>query len=283
MAMMNQVKTVLLLGILTGLMLGIGQLLGGRQGLFIALMFALLMNFVMYWFSAKIVLMMYRAKPVTKQQAPKLHEIVEDLCKEAGIPKPPIYIIPSQTPNAFATGRNPKHAAVACTEGILKLLSEEELKGVLAHEISHVKNRDVLIATIASTIAGVISYIASMARWAAIFGGGDRDNDSGGALGFIVLTILAPLIALILQLAISRSREYQADASGAQLLKTGIPLANALRKMEEGVKHNPLRFGNPSTANLFIVNPFRGSAFIELFSTHPPIPARIERLKKTKF
>ena len=283
MAIMNQVKTVLLLGLLTGLMLGIGQMFGGRQGLFIALIFVLLMNFVMYWFSHKIVLMMYRAKPVTKQQAPKMHKIVEELCTETGIPKPPLYIIPTQTPNAFATGRNPKHAAVACTEGILQLLSEEELKGVLAHEISHVKNRDILITTIASTIAGVISYLAAMARWAAIFGGGNRDSDSGGFIGLIVLTILAPLIAVILQLAISRNREYQADASGAKLLRTGTPLAQALKKMDESIKHNPLRFGNPSTANLFIVNPFRGSALISLFSTHPPTQERVQRLKQLKF
>ncbi len=285
MAIMNQVKTVLLLGALTGLMLGVGQLFGGRQGLFIALIFVLLFNFVMYWFSDRIVLMMYRAKPVTRQQAPKLYKIVAELCKDANIPVPPLYIIPSETPNAFATGRNPKHAAVACTEGILKLLSEEELKGVLAHEISHVKNRDILITTIASTIAGIISYLAMMARWAAIFGGvGGRDrDDSGGLIGLIALTVLAPLIALVLQLALSRSREYQADASGAALLKDGKPLASALQKLETGVKHNPMRFGSPSTANLFIVNPFSTTALVSLFSTHPPMPQRIQRLKNLKF
>ena len=265
-------------------MLFIGNLLGGMQGLTIAFLFSVLMNIGMYWFSDKIVLMMYRAREATKKDYPEYHVMVEDICKKAGLPKPRLYIVPSTTPNAFATGRNPKHAAVACTEGILQLLSKEELKGVLSHEMSHIKNRDILITTIAATIAGIISYVAMMARWAAIFGGmGGRDNNGrGNIFGFLVIAILAPIIALILQLAISRSREYLADHTGAKLIKNPLPLADALQKLETANKHHPMKFGNPATSSLFIVNPFSGRALLQLFSTHPPLAERVRRLKEMK-
>ncbi|MBI1969463.1 zinc metalloprotease HtpX [Candidatus Woesearchaeota archaeon] len=284
MGFFNQVKTVLLLGALTGLLLFIGNLLGGMQGLTIAFLFSVLMNVGMYWFSDKIVLMMYRAREATKKDYPEYHAMIEDICKKAGLPKPKLYIVPSTTPNAFATGRSPKHAAVACTEGILQLLNKEELRGVLSHEMSHVKNRDILITTIAATIAGVISYVAMMARWAAIFGGmGGRDNNGrGNILGFLVIAILAPIIALILQLAISRSREYLADHTGAKLIKNPLPLADALQKLETANKHHPMKFGNPATSSLFIVNPFSGRALLQLFSTHPPLAERVRRLREMR-
>ena len=282
--MINQIKTILLLGVLTGLLLLIGSLIGGQQGLFIALIFALLMNFVTYWFSDKIVLAMYRAKEASKSQSPVLHSIVEEICKKTGLPKPKIYIIPIDTLNAFATGRNPKNAAVAATEGILKALNKDELRGVLAHEMGHIKNRDILITTIAATIASIISYIAYMARWAAIFGSGDRDRGgSVNIIGLLLLSILAPIAALVIQLAISRSREYFADETGAKTLKDSESLASALEKIERSVKINPLRFGNAATSSLFIVNPFSGQAFITLFSTHPPTHERAKRLRAMKF
>ena len=281
--MINQIKTVLLLGLLTGLVLGVGWLLGGQGGLAIALIFALIMNFGSYFFSDKIVLFMYRAKEAKKSDYPSLHSVVEDVAKQAGIPKPKVYIIPTQSPNAFATGRSPKHAVVACTEGILQLLGKDELKGVIAHEISHVKNRDILIMTIAATIAGVISYLANMAQYAAIFGSGDRDRDSGDILGLIILTIITPIIAVLLQLAISRSREYLADESGARTIKNPKALASALHKLEFGVKANPLRFGSAATNSLFIVNPFSARGLVNLLSTHPPLDERIRRLNQMKF
>lgn len=278
--MINQLKTVVLLGALTGVMLLIGGLIGGQQGLTIALVFALLMNGAAYWFSHKIVLMMYRAQPISKQQAPKIHKIVEEVAKAAGIPKPQVYLIPTHAMNAFATGRNPKNAVVAVTQGILKLLTEKELKGVLAHEIGHVKNRDILITTIASTIAAVISYVAMMARWAAIFGGGGRDNQGkGNILQLLVLAILAPLIAMILQMAISRSREYLADERGAKITKDPEALASALLKLEESARHIPLKFGNSATSSLFIINPFKGAEIFTLFSTHPSTQERVKRLR----
>src|SRR3989338_7409748 len=277
----NQIKTVVLLGLLTSILLLIGNYFGGASGLTIALLISVAMNVGMYWFSHKIVLMMYRAKPLQKGQYPWLHTMVKELAHDAGLPMPALYLVPSQTPNAFATGRNPKNAVVACTEGILNLLTREELRGVLAHELSHVKNRDMLVTTIAATIAGVISYAAMMARWAAIFGGmGGRDNEGGNnIIGVLALAILAPLIAMILQLAISRSREYLADASGAKLIKDGKPLSSALLKLESSNKLNPMRFGSPATSSLFIVNPFRGAALAGIFSTHPPTEARGEKLK----
>lgn len=283
MSMANQLRTAVLLALLTALMLVAGQLLGGRGGLTIALLFALVMNFGSYWFSHRIVLMMYRAKKADRKDYAELHRIVEEVSKEAGIPKPEVYIIPSDAANAFATGRSLKTAVVACTSGIMKLLSRDELKGVIAHEVSHVKNRDMLVTTIAATIAGVISYLAMMARFAAIFGGGGREHrNRGDVFSLLALAILTPLIAAILQLAISRSREYLADSSGAKTLKAGEPLARALEKIEISATKNPLRFGSQATSSLFIINPFRGG-LAGLFSTHPPIVERTKRLREMKF
>lgn len=268
-----------LLAILTGLLLWIGSIFG-RNGLIMAGAFALLINFGSYYFSDKIVLFIYRAKPADKKNHAKLFSIVEELSRKAEIPMPKLYIVPSQTPNAFATGRNPKHSAVACTEGILGLLTEKELKGVLAHELSHVKNRDTLIQTIAATIAGVISYLATMLRFGAMFGGNNDRNGNNNLLGLIFIAILAPIIALLIQLAISRSREYMADETGARLVKDHAGLASALEKLERGVKYNPLSFGNEATSSLFIVNPFKASVLLSLFSTHPPVSERVKRLKE---
>jgi len=276
----NQFKTAILLGVLTGLLLLVGQLLGGRQGLFVGLVFAGIMNFGSYWFSDKIVLFMYRAKPIGQKDDKELYKLVKEVADVAGLPMPKLYLIPTTSPNAFATGRNPKHAAVAVTEGILKLLNREELKGVIAHEMAHIKNRDILIATIAATIAGVISYIAVMAKWAALFGGSGRDRDNGNIFELLVLAILTPLIATIIQLAISRSREYMADETGARTIHNSKALASALAKLEEGVKHDPLRFGNKAASSLFITNPFSAKGLITLFSTHPPMDERIKRLKE---
>jgi heat shock protein HtpX len=278
--MNNQLKTVVLLALLTALLLWVGELLGGMQGLIFAGIFVFIMNMVSFWFSDKIVLAMYRAKEVKEHDAPRLHKIVREVVQLAGIPMPKVYIIPSSSPNAFATGRGPKHAAVAATQGILELLDDNELKGVMAHEISHVKNRDVLIQTVSGMIAGVISYVATMARWAAIFGGyGGRDRNNNG-LELIVLAILTPLIATIIQLAISRSREFLADESAAKLLHGGNGLASALQKLQTGIFHNPMRMGNHSTAHLFISNPFKGNGLLNLFSTHPPMDERIKRLRR---
>ncbi|MEK6861887.1 MAG: zinc metalloprotease HtpX [Nanoarchaeota archaeon] len=280
----NQIKTVLLLGTLTGLLLVVGGLLGGKSGLTIALIIALIMNFGMYFFSHKIVLMMYHAKEAPKSQYPKLHSMIEEICKEADLPKPRVYIVPTDNLNAFASGPSKKKAVVAVTEGILGSLTHDELKGVLAHELSHIKNRDMLITTIAATIAATISYIASMARFAAIFGGGRNDNNGrSNILSLLLLGILTPIIAMIIQLAISRKREYLADERGARLLKNGEPLARALEKLELSNKRNPLKFGSPTTSSLFIINPFSGQAFIQLFSTHPPIPERCKRLRNLKY
>jgi len=276
----NQLKTVILLSLLTALLLFVGRLIGGNAGLAVGLAFAIIMNFGSYWFSDKIVLMMYKAKKVTKKEAPQLYDIVKEVSQKAQLPMPAVYIIPTQTPNAFATGRNPKHAAVAATIGILDLLTKDELKGVIAHEMAHVKNRDILIQTIAATIAGVISYIATMAQWAVIFGG--RDDNRGNGIQLLVLAILTPIIATIIQLAISRSREYIADESGARIIQDSKSLASALKKLEAGVKAHPLGFGNTATSSLFITNPFNARGIISLFSTHPPIDERVKRLKEMK-
>jgi heat shock protein HtpX len=283
-AISNQFKTFVLLIALTAVLLFVGQLVGGTGGLTIAFIIVLIMNGVSYFFSHKIVLMMYKAKEAKESEYPELHSMVREIARLAKIPKPKVFIIPSDSPNAFATGRNPKNAVVACTNGIMNLLSKDELKGVLAHEIAHIKNRDILIQTVAATIAGVISYTAMMARWAAIFGGfgGDRDGDSGGILGFLILAILAPIIAIILQLAISRSREYLADATGAKTIHNPLALAQALQKLDEGIKKNPLRFGNKTTSSLFIANPFNAHGLFALFSTHPPMKERIRRLRKMR-
>jgi len=280
----NQLKTVVLLGLLTALLLWVGQLIGGYSGLVVAGIFAVIMNFGSYWFSDKLVLMIYGAKEVKESDQPKLYKIVREVTQQANIPMPKVYIIPSDNSNAFATGRNPKHAAVAATQGILNLLNEDELKGVIAHEVAHIKNRDILISTVAGTIAGVISYIATMAQWTAMFGGfGGRDNERGSNIvGLLLLAIVTPIIATIIQLAISRSREYIADETGAKIIKNPHGLAGALEKLEHDAKSHPMRFGNPSTAHLFITNPFRSGAFIKFFSTHPPMNERIKRLKNMK-
>ncbi|MEK6808111.1 MAG: zinc metalloprotease HtpX, partial [Nanoarchaeota archaeon] len=236
----NQIKTILLLGILSGILLGVGQLVGGRQGLFIGLIFALIMNIGGYWFSDKIVLKIYRAKEVSKEHSPKLHKIVDEVCKKADIPKPRVYLLPTKHSNAFATGRNPKNSAVACTEGIIELLNEDELKGVIAHEVAHIKNRDILITTIAGVIASVISYIGFIARWGAIFGS-DDDNRGGNILSIILLAVITPLVATLLQLAISRSREYFADESGAKYTNEPESLAKALEKIDADAKVHPLK------------------------------------------
>ncbi|MBR9692275.1 zinc metalloprotease HtpX [Candidatus Woesearchaeota archaeon] len=280
--MKNQIKTVLLLGALTGLLLGAGQLLGGRQGLVIGLIFAVVMNFGSYWFSDKIVLMMYKAKEVKESEEPVLYGLVKEVADLAKLPFPKVYIIPTENPNAFATGRNPKHAAIAVTNGIMNLLNRDELKGVIAHEMAHVKNRDILISTIAATIAGVISYLAFFARWGAIFGGMGRDRDSGNMFELLALAIITPLIATIIRLAISRSREYLADETGAKTIHNPYALASALEKLHNGVKRNPLRFGNPSTSSLFIVNPFSARGMMKLFSTHPDVHERIKRLEELR-
>ena len=277
----NQLKTAILLSILTALLLWVGSLFG-RGGFIFALIFVVIMNFVSYWWSHKIVLWMYRAREAKEKDYPKLYMIVREVSKLANLPMPKVYIIPTKSANAFATGRGPKSAAVAATEGILDILNEEELKGVISHEFAHIKNRDILISTIAGTIAGVIGYIAAMARWSAIFGG--RDDDRGNNLiSLLILGILTPLIATIIQLAISRSREYLADEAGAKFVKNGNALADALEKIEKNTDINPLRFGNTATAHLFIANPFRGQAFLALFMTHPPTKKRAERLRSMNF
>ncbi|MBI2659199.1 zinc metalloprotease HtpX [Candidatus Woesearchaeota archaeon] len=279
--MKNQVKTAVLLAMLTALLLWIGSFFG-RNGLIFAAIFVGLMNIGSYWFSDKIVLWMYRAKEAKQTEYPKLHRIVKEVAKLSGLPMPKVYVIPTNSPNAFATGRNPSHAAVAATEGIMKILDEDELKGVIAHEFAHIKNRDILISTVAGTIAGIISYIANMFMWSAMFGG--RDDDRGGnAIGLLLLAIITPIIASIIQLAISRSREYIADETGAKFVKNGNSLADALEKIEKNVGINPMRFGNQSTAHLFISNPFRGQAFIKLFLSHPPTQERTRRLRGMKF
>src|SRR3989344_7325631 len=250
--MINQLKTAILLGLLTALLLFVGNLIGGPSGLVVAGIFALMLNFGSYWFSDKIVLMMYKAKEVTDSNH-ALYKVVKEVSGLANLPMPKVYIIPSEQSNAFATGRNPKHAAVAATEGIMKLLTHDELKGVMAHEMAHVKNRDILISTVAGTIAGVISYIATMAQFAAIFGGRDREHSN--VLSLILLAIITPLIATIIQLAISRSREYMADATGAGIVKNSKGLASALEKLHSDVKKHPMMLGGQATLHMFIANP----------------------------
>ncbi|QQG39274.1 MAG: zinc metalloprotease HtpX [Candidatus Woesearchaeota archaeon] len=281
--MWNQIKTVLLLGILTAILLFIGSFFG-RVGLTIALIFVLGMNLITYFFSDKIALMIYRANEIKKDDKKWLHDLVNEVAKKAGIPKPKgIYLIPTQTPNAFCTGRSKNHYVVAYTQGILDLLNKEELKGVTAHEVSHAKNRDILVTTIAATIAGVISYLASMARWGAIFGGSNDRNSSANIVGLLILSILAPLAAVVIQLAISRSREYLADSTGAKTIQNSEALASALVKLHSGVKNHPMTFGNPTYSSLFIVNPFSARGLINLFMTHPPMEERVKRLKAMKF
>lgn len=283
---MNYLRTFILLTALTLLLILIGQFIGGRQGAMFAFVFSLIMNFCAYWFSDKLVLAMYRARPVTENQAPKIYQLVNEVAHSANIPLPKIYIIPQTGANAFATGRNPQHAVVAVTEGILDLLSEDELKGVLAHEIAHVKNRDILIGSIAAAIAGAVMMLANMARWATMFGGYPRDRDrnrsGGNVLALLAVSILAPIAAMLIQMAISRSREYLADESGARFINSGVPLANALRKLDAQARRRPL-IANPQSAHMFIVNPLSGQSLFTLFSTHPSIQDRIKRLENLKF
>jgi heat shock protein HtpX len=275
--MMNNLKTVFLLGLMTGIILFLGSF-WGRQGLTIALIFSVIMNFGSYFFSDKIALRMYGAQQVSRDQAPKLYSIVEFLCARGGLPTPKLYVIPTDSPNAFATGRNPQHASVAVTQGAMQLLNESELQGVLAHELAHVKNRDILISGVAATIAGVIMWISSMARYAAIFGGArDREEGGGGALGGLVTIIVAPFAAMLIQMWISRTREYQADRNGAEMVGDPHGLASALQKLENYSKRLPME-ASPSTAHMFIVHPFAGGGLMSLFSTHPPMRKRIEHL-----
>jgi heat shock protein HtpX len=278
--MTNVFKTALLLAVLTMMLVLLGGALGGRQGMVVAFLFAVVMNFGSYWFSDKIVLAMYGAQPISEAQAPRLHAVVRRLALKAQIPMPPVYVIPADTPNAFATGRNPEHAAVAVTEGIMSILDDEELEGVLAHELSHVKNRDVLISTIAATLAGAITMLAHMAQWAAMFGGGRSDDEErgGNPIALILMAVLAPIAALLVQLAVSRAREYQADATGARLAGQPWGLASALEKLQAAQQAAPLA-ANPATAHLFIVNPLSGQSLMNLFSTHPPLEERIARLR----
>ena len=277
--MVNALKTTLLLGLMTGLFIAIGGLLGGRSGMVLAFGVALVMNFVSYWFSDKIVLRMYGAQPIGEAEAPIVYRIVRNLATKAGMPMPKLYLIPSATPNAFATGRSPEHAAVAVTEGTLRIMTEQELEGVLAHELSHVLNRDVLISTIAATIAGAIGMLANMAQWS-LFLGGSRDDEGRGTnpIALIATMIFAPLAAMLIQMAVSRSREYEADASGARLTRRPLGLASALAKLQQANQIMPMD-ANPATSHLFIVNPLSGRRFATLFATHPPVEERIARLQ----
>ena len=280
---MNTIKTGFLLGTLTGLLMLIGGYFGGKQGVVIAFIFAAAMNFGAYWFSDKLILRMYNAQEVGESQAPQLYAMVKDLALKAGLPMPKVYIVPGDTPNAFATGRNEDHAVVAVTEGILRMLNREELEGVLAHELTHIKNKDMLIGSIAATLAGAIVMLANMAQWAAIFGGSSRDdNEEGsGVIGLIIMAILAPIAATIIQMAISRSREYLADEGGARVSGKPYGLAGALEKLSRASQTVPME-ANPSTAHMFIVNPLTGKSLMNLFSTHPPIEERVARLRSMK-
>ncbi len=280
---MNAAKTAALMTGLTVLLVLAGGAFGGRQWMIIAFVMAIGMNAFSYWFSDKLVLKMYRAKEASERDAPELYSVVRDLTTRANMPMPKVYVIPSEAPNAFATGRNPSHAAVAATEGVLRLLSREELTGVMAHELAHVRNRDILIGTVAATIAGAIGMLASMAQWAMIFGGGRRDeNGGGGIVGMIAMMIIAPIAAGLIQMAISRSREYQADATGAEMCGNPLWLASALKKLEAQAKRVPMA-ATPATAHMFIVNPLRGGGTARLFSTHPPMAERVARLEKMAY
>jgi len=280
--MSNTLKTTALLAALTVLFVLIGGMVGGEQGMVVAFLFAGLMNFVSYWWSDRIVLWMYGAQEVTEAQAPQFHALIRRLAQGAGLPMPRVFIIPTETPNAFATGRNPQHAAVAATEGILRILTPDELEGVMAHELGHVLHRDILISSIAATLAGAIMMLARMAQWAAFFGGGrsseDDEGGAGGILGLVVLAVFAPLAAMLIQMAISRAREYLADAAGAKISRKPWALADALEKLERAATALPMQ-ANPATAHMFIVNPLRGSSVLSLFSTHPPVAERVARLR----
>ncbi len=278
---MNTVKTVGLMTLMMVIFVAIGGALGGRSGMVMAVLFAAVMNVGMYWFSDKMVLSMYRAQPVTEAEAPELYSIVRVLVQKAGMPRPKVYIIPEETPNAFATGRNPEHAVVAVTQGIMRILSREELSGVIGHELAHIKHRDMLTGTIVATSAGAISMLAQMAQWAMIFGGSRRDDDEGGnPFAAIVMMIVAPIAAMLVQMAISRTREYEADKGGAGIAGNPQWLANALLKLERGNQVIPMDDAKPATAHMFIVNPLHGGGLMNLFSTHPPIAERVRRLEE---
>lgn len=281
---MNTIKTGLLLGALTGLLMLIGGWFGGQKGVVIAFLFAMVINFGSYWFSDKIVLRMYHARAVSESEAPELFAMVKNLALKASIPMPRVYIIPEETPNAFATGRDEHHSVVAITEGILRILGRDELEGVIAHELTHIKQKDILIGSIAATLAGAIVMLANMAQWAAMFGGAGRDDDEGGGsniVGLILMAVLAPIAATLIQMAISRSREYLADAGGAKISGKPYGLAGALEKLSRASQAIPMN-ANPSTAHMFIVNPLTGRSLMNLFSTHPPIEERIARLRSMR-
>jgi heat shock protein HtpX len=278
---MNSFRTTILLALLTALVVWIGHMFGGTNGAVIALVMAGAMNFFSYWFSDKIVLKMYRGQQVTASDDPELYRMVQDLAARAGLPMPKVYVIPEETPNAFATGRNPQNAAVAVTQGIRRILNKRELAGVLGHELSHVKHRDILVSTIAATLAGAISYLAYMAQWAAIFGGGRREG-GGNIFGLLFMMIVAPMAAMLIQMAVSRSREYLADEGGAKITGDPLALASALRKLHMGAERIPLQVNDAtanSTAHMFIVNPLSGGGMASLFSTHPAMEKRVERLE----
>ena len=275
----NTFKTIFLLGTLTGLLVVFGNYFGGTQGMMIAFLFALLMNFGAYWFSDKIVLSMYRARQVTEAEAPELVGLVRSLSQRARLPMPKVWIVPSPAPNALATGRNPQHAAVAVTEGLLQIMNRDQLEGVLAHELGHITNRDTLISAVAATLAGVIMMLANIARWTAFFGGGRDDEDrGGGVVGLLVMAMLAPIAALLIQMAISRTREFVADATAAHLTKKPLALASALERLQMAAERIPLD-ANPATSHLFIVNPLSGRSLLRLFSTHPSVEERVKRLR----
>jgi heat shock protein HtpX len=278
--MVNTMKTFILMAALTALFMVAGQAFGGQSGMVFALVMALAMNFFAYWYSDKLALTMSRARQVSFEQAPQLHAMIEKLARNAGLPKPKVYVMPGQTPNAFATGRNPDHAAVAVTEGLLQLLQRDELEGVIGHELGHIKNRDILISSVAAVMAGAISYLATMAQWAMIFGGGGGNDDEGrgNIFALLAMMIVAPLAAGIIQMAISRSREYLADTTGAKICGHPISLANALQRLEEYNHRLPMKV-NPATAQMYIVNPLAAGTMASLFSTHPPIQERIKRLR----
>jgi len=279
--MSSQIKTALLLGLLTTLILVVGQAMGGRNGLFIAFFLAVIMNLGSYWFSDKIVLSMYGARELSPADAPGLHAMVEELARNGGIPKPRIMLIPQEAPNAFATGRNPEHGVVAVTEGILRLISPEELRGVLSHELGHIKNHDILVQSIAAVLGGAVVMMANMLQWGAIFGMGRHDDEEGGSgvLGGLLMALLAPIAATLIQMAISRSREFLADATGARISGAPLALAGALDKLDNYARQIPMQ-ANPVTENMFIVNPFSGMSMASLFSTHPPTEERIRRLRE---
>jgi len=277
---MNTVKTLGLMVFMTLLLVFVGAALGGRSGMVMAFAMAAIMNVGMYWFSDKIVLRMYKAQPVTEAEAPELYAIVHSLVQKAGLPMPKVYIIPDETPNAFATGRNPEHAVVAVTHGIMRILSREELAGVIAHELAHIKHRDMLTGTIVATIAGAISMLAQMAQWSMIFGGRRDDDEGGSPIVALVMMIVAPIAAMLVQMAISRTREFEADKGGAQIAGSSSGLANALLKLEKGSQLVPMTDAKPATAHMFIVNPLTGGGLMKLFSTHPPIAERVARLNE---